>query len=213
MYSVAQQEQSRSLVVSDMALSSCAVAESKGKVVMGALDNKMYVCLRYADKRASMSQLLMDMHIPCSYFYSLEYGRIADSWRAHDDAVSAVRIHDDVIVTGSWDASVKVRGRFLCTQPGGTFGNGASCLGHQVWRLGQRTGCPTDLQLAEFSDQMAEITCLDISRDKARVVAGAKDGVVMVWDVDATFPIATIEAHQGVWPGQASHKGSWGRPR
>jgi hypothetical protein len=43
-----------------------------------------------------------------SYFYSLEYGRIADSWRAHDDAVSAVRVHDDAIVTGSWDASVKV---------------------------------------------------------------------------------------------------------
>jgi hypothetical protein len=32
----------RSIIVSDMALSSCAVADHIGKVVMGALDNKMY---------------------------------------------------------------------------------------------------------------------------------------------------------------------------
>jgi hypothetical protein len=47
-----------------------------------------------------------------------------------------------------------------------------------VWRLGQRTGCPTDLLLAEFTDHMAEITCLDITRDKTRIVAGAKDGML-----------------------------------
>lgn len=41
--------------------------------------------------------------------YDLDYGRISIVLLAHDDAVSCLKIIDDigVVVSGSWDCSVK----------------------------------------------------------------------------------------------------------
>jgi factor associated with neutral sphingomyelinase activation len=42
------------------------------------------------------------------YMYSIESGRVLDTLAAHDDAVSCLGLKNDVVVTGSWDATVKV---------------------------------------------------------------------------------------------------------
>ena len=42
------------------------------------------------------------------YFYSVEYGRVVDTWAAHDDAVSRVILAGDKLVTSSWDTTLKV---------------------------------------------------------------------------------------------------------
>lgn len=44
----------------------------------------------------------------CRYAYSLEYGRVLDTLTAHEDAVSAVCLRGDFLLSASWDSSVKL---------------------------------------------------------------------------------------------------------
>lgn len=43
-----------------------------------------------------------------SYVYSVDYGRVVDSALAHDDAISCMDLRDDILVSGSWDSTLKV---------------------------------------------------------------------------------------------------------
>ena len=45
------------------------------------------------------------------YLYSIDYGRVLDTLMAHDDAVSALWLKDNLLITASWDSTVKV---WLC---------------------------------------------------------------------------------------------------
>jgi len=44
----------------------------------------------------------------CRYVYSLEYGRTVNTFLAHDDAISQLTIHEHLLVSSSWDSTVKV---------------------------------------------------------------------------------------------------------
>ncbi len=42
------------------------------------------------------------------YLYSIETGRVVDMVPAHDDAVSCIALRGDTLISGSWDATVRV---------------------------------------------------------------------------------------------------------
>jgi len=42
------------------------------------------------------------------YVYSLEYGRTVNTSLAHDDAISQLSMCDNLLVSSSWDSTVKV---------------------------------------------------------------------------------------------------------
>ena len=44
----------------------------------------------------------------CSYVYSLEYGRTVNTLLAHDDAISQLSMQDNLLMSSSWDSTVKV---------------------------------------------------------------------------------------------------------
>jgi len=42
------------------------------------------------------------------YLYSIDYGKVLDTLYAHDDAVSCIRLASDLLISGSWDSTVKI---------------------------------------------------------------------------------------------------------
>lgn len=51
--------------------------------------------------------------------YNMEYGRVMNTLEAHDDAVAhLVRTSDGLLITASWDATVKVRIAVLAKKSG-----------------------------------------------------------------------------------------------
>ncbi|KAI0217873.1 Protein FAN [Lamellibrachia satsuma] len=83
-YSVEDERQLRSVSLSNMALSSLVTTADSKTVIMGCWDNSIYI-------------------------YSLEFGHTLQTLDAHDDAVSALCLHDNLLVSSSWDSTVKVR--------------------------------------------------------------------------------------------------------
>lgn len=45
----------------------------------------------------------------CRYVYSLEYGRTVNTSLAHDDAISQLSMCENLLVSSSWDSTVKVQ--------------------------------------------------------------------------------------------------------
>jgi WD40 repeat protein len=81
----------------------------------------------------------------------MDYGRVIDSHYAHDDAISCMALRDDVLVTGSWDATVK------------------------IWKC--RPNGIEKVPLAAFVESDSEVKCIDISHDASLVVYGNEDGI------------------------------------
>jgi WD40 repeat protein len=52
---------------------------------------------------------MFSLTIQFRYVYSVESGRVTDSIYAHDDAVSCISLKGDVLASGSWDSTVKVK--------------------------------------------------------------------------------------------------------
>jgi len=46
--------------------------------------------------------------VVCRYVYSLEYGRTVNTLLAHDDAISQLSMQESLLVSSSWDSTVKV---------------------------------------------------------------------------------------------------------
>jgi len=46
--------------------------------------------------------------VVCRYVYSFEYGRTLNTSLAHDDAISQLSMHENLLVSSSWDSTVKV---------------------------------------------------------------------------------------------------------
>lgn len=83
LFSLTSQQQTRSTVLSSMALSSCLVMPNEDTVLVGSWDNSIY-------------------------FYSVEYADVLHSIPAHDSSVTCLAWSSNLLVTGSWDTSVKV---------------------------------------------------------------------------------------------------------
>ncbi|KJE90664.1 neutral sphingomyelinase activation associated factor, variant 1 [Capsaspora owczarzaki ATCC 30864] len=150
MFSLADDRQLRSINISEMALSSCALDQDGKGVIVGSWDNNLY-------------------------YYSIEFGRITESWNGHDDAISCLALGSRILITASWDSTVKLW----------NAGNIAS---------GRRGSIGSSL-LCEFVDHDTEVKCVAISPDERVAISGAADGTVIIWDLESFCLARTISAH------------------
>lgn len=148
MFSLHDKQQARSINLSSMALSSCAIMPDSKTIVVGSWDNNIYI-------------------------YSVEYGRVTDTVRGHDDAISCLCWNDGILVTASWDSTVK------------------------VWRFvpecnGKKASSP---ELLTELDHDTEVNSVDLHPTNTLVVTGTTDGHVLLWNVDKRVIVNEHEAH------------------
>ena len=75
--------QCRSATLGSLALSACSLASDGQVIIVGSLDNHIYL-------------------------YSMDYGRLIERTLAHDDAVCKLCRRGETLVSASWDSSIKV---------------------------------------------------------------------------------------------------------
>ncbi|KAJ8303155.1 hypothetical protein KUTeg_019551 [Tegillarca granosa] len=150
MYSLEDQRQLRSINLSKMALSSCLIMPDDKTIIVSSWDNSVY-------------------------FYSIEFGRILDTLMAHDDAVSHVNWKNNVLMTSSWDSTVKV---WNFTPPGH----------HHSFTAAEFVG-----QL----DHDSGVSCQFVDDNCTILVTGTKEGMVYIWDMNTLYPIAEHSVHSG----------------
>ncbi|XP_067052011.1 protein FAN-like isoform X3 [Acropora muricata] len=149
MYSIETKKQLRGINLSSMALSSCAIMPDSKTIIVGSWDNKIYI-------------------------YSVEYGRVVDTKSGHDDAISCLSWNDGILVTASWDSTVKVWKFF--PEPDG------------------RKPSPPEI-LAELEHD-TEVNSVDLDPTNTLVVTGTMDGSVMLWNIDQQAVISHHPIHK-----------------
>lgn len=144
-YSLSEKKQLRSVNICELALSSCQLTPDEKAIVAGSWDNNLYM-------------------------YSIDYGRVKDTVAAHDDAVSCLCLRNDVVVTGSWDATVKV------TYSLSSFGVNyhSHLFSKKTW--GYSSSGLSKMPLTDF-DFEAEVHCIDAAQQGNIAVSGAADGI------------------------------------
>eukprot|EP00761_Pharyngomonas_kirbyi_P001457 gb/GECH01001461.1/.p1 GENE.gb/GECH01001461.1/~~gb/GECH01001461.1/.p1 ORF type:complete len:977 (+),score=232.90 gb/GECH01001461.1/:1-2931(+) len=129
----------------EMPLSSLALPEDDNKtVVLGSWDNNIYV-------------------------YSVAFGRIVDQVNGHFDAVSDISISNHKLVSGSWDASVK------------------------VWAM--RPSGIDKAPLLDVAEHETEVKQVALDHTGSLAVSASTDGVAMVWDIRSNQQIHEFRVH------------------
>jgi len=139
-YIISSQKQRRSTKICDLAISSCCLTRDGQAVLLGAWDNNIYV-------------------------YSVNFGGVRSSIPAHDDAVASLALNETRLVSGSWDASVKV---WDCAD------------------LGKRP-------LMDLVDHESEVKSVAIDSSGQVAASGAEDGTILLWDLRAKQSIRSLE--------------------
>ncbi|KAK4287855.1 hypothetical protein Pmani_039089 [Petrolisthes manimaculis] len=131
-------EQVRSVRVGTMAVSQCQHLPATQTILLASWDNNVYR-------------------------YSMEYGQVSCVLQAHSDAVSCLKWCRDMLVTGSWDCTVR------------------------VWKLeetqaSERGGhvSASESVVCEM-DHDAPVTCLDLHPAGSLLATGTQDGSVSLW--------------------------------
>ncbi|XP_045511123.1 protein FAN-like [Colias croceus] len=147
-YDIDSRKQIRSVILSTTPLSSCVMIDEH-TVAAGAWDNEIYL-------------------------YDVEYGRVVESFRAHDDSVSCLLWLDRerLLISGGWDCVVRVWG--------------------SVGKMGQAL---KGLK-AEF-DHDGKITVLSYRRRNYEldILAGTTDGEVFIWEYRSKDLLNKIKIH------------------
>uniref|UniRef100_A0A6B2KXN1 BEACH domain-containing protein n=1 Tax=Arcella intermedia TaxID=1963864 RepID=A0A6B2KXN1_9EUKA len=144
LYDISNNRQLRSTKISNLALSSLSLSKIEKMAFVGSWDNNIYT-------------------------YSTEYNRVVDTTYAHDDAVSSMINDDDLLVTGSWDSTVK------------------------VWKV--RPSGVEKVPLADFVDHEAEVKCLDMNKERNLVASGGLDGKIHFSDIRSGSTVRQIQLH------------------
>ncbi|XP_072024442.1 protein FAN-like [Amphiura filiformis] len=152
LYSLEDQRQLRSVSLSSLPLSCLAVIPDKKQALVGSWDNSVYL-------------------------YSIDYGRVLDTLVAHDDAVSSLWLRDNLLVTASWDSTVKV---WLCG------GLQTSCGGKMEAEL-----------LAEL-DHDTGVTCVDVNKEATHILSGTREGAVYYWEISGQSILRHSQNHSSV---------------
>ncbi|CAK1544164.1 unnamed protein product [Leptosia nina] len=147
-YDVVLRKQIRSIVLSMTPLSSCVMVDEH-IVAVGAWDNEIYL-------------------------YDVEYGRVIESFRAHDDSVSCLQWlqKDRLLVSGGWDCVVR------------------------VWAKMGKVGQALKGLKAEF-DHDGKITVLAhrYRNFELDILAGTTDGEVYVWEFRSKSLMHKVSVH------------------
>ena len=101
--------------------------------------------------------------------YSVSYGRILETISGHADAIAALCINGTNLVSGSWDASVK------------------------LWNV-----LPSGISknpVLDFTDHDTEVRCVAINSTGTMAASGSEDGVAMLWDLRKKKCAGEIRAH------------------
>jgi factor associated with neutral sphingomyelinase activation len=98
------------------------------------------------------------------YIYSLDYGRTVETWQAHDDAVSSMHSAAGLVVTGSWDSSVRVW----------AFGDAPS---------GRKQSGGRGPVLHDLVGNDGEVRCVVLSAGGTRAASGSAQGRLLVWEL------------------------------
>ncbi|XP_047545229.1 protein FAN-like [Vanessa atalanta] len=147
-YDLLQRKQIRSVILCSTPLSSCVMVD-ENIVAAGSWDNEIYL-------------------------YDVEYGRVVESFRAHDDSVSCLKWlqKDRLLISGGWDGVVRVWGHV------GTAGQALRGL------------------KAEFDhDGKITIVAYRYRRHILEIFAGTSDGEVFVWDYSTKDLMNKIKVH------------------
>jgi len=151
MYSIHDKQQVRGMNLSTMSLSCCVCLPDGNTVLVGSWDNNLYV-------------------------YSVEFGRVVDTRRIHDDAVTCLCWKNDILLTSSWDSTVKI---WNC-------------------RLEPSSRKPVISPMGEL-DHDTEVTSIDMHTDMdkgvTQVVSGTKDGCIIIWDTVMLIPLTQQFSH------------------
>jgi len=151
-YSLEEGRQLQAGTVSDMAVSSVLPLEDGKTVMVGAWDNNVY-------------------------WFDTDFGRVGATLSGHDDAVSQCERVDDLLVTASWDSSVK------------------------IWKYDEAASgsCryADECLVAELEGLDGEVHCMAIHRGRRLIAAaGATDGMIVIWQMsDSNEVLTEIEAH------------------
>lgn len=91
--------------------------------------------------------------------------------------MSALQLRTGTLVSGSWDATVK------------------------IWRydavsLGKRAS-PAGALVGHLTEHDTEVTCVDIAPDGRRAVSASADGAVVFWQLSEPALLASTQAHTG----------------
>lgn len=142
-YSLREQRQLR-MTSFGLALSGCRTTADSRTLVLSSWDDNLYV-------------------------YSVDCGRVADTVPAHDDAVSCVHVLGDRVLSGSWDATVK------------------------LWQF--RAGALCHAATAVLLEGDAGVSCVDLAARPNAAISGSTDGALVLYDLRAHAPCATVVAH------------------
>lgn len=154
MHSLANASQLRSFNVGELALSAVCPSDDDTSVYLSCWDN----------------------HI---YSYSIDYGRVTQKFRAHDEAVTCMKYEKSckMLVSGSWDSSVKV---WACASSGVNI-----------------------VPLNDFYEADTEVKCLDTQLTKGICVAGCLDGRVYLFDTRSNRCVHKMSVHRAEVTGVA----------
>lgn len=143
-YELKEKKQLRGANLGELALSSCQLTGDEKHVIAGSWDNNIYV-------------------------YSIESGRLVQSIPAHDDAVSCLCLRNDVLLSGSWDGTVK------------------------YWEFSSNG--LSKLPVADFSEYETEVRCLDITKQGNVAVSGQADGSIAFLDLRDKNTVKSMQIH------------------
>lgn len=123
----------RSTKIGDLTLSSCAfLPQHPTLIAMGSWDNHLYL-------------------------YNVNYGRILSTTQAHDDAISTIDVKENKLLTGSWDATLK------------------------LWQVTE-SGLSAS-PILTLSEHDTPIKALSMDHTGTLAVSGAEDGSLIFWDL------------------------------
>ncbi|KAG6550710.1 hypothetical protein Mapa_007807 [Marchantia paleacea] len=112
----------------------------------------------------------------CVYAYSVDYGRALGKIRVHDDTVSCVKVAGTGnlrMITGSWDATVKV---WSIEEGRGGWAASFSSVSGNTERVPE----------CDIFEHEVAVWSLDVSENGHLAVSGAEDGTVKAWDLRAS---------------------------
>jgi len=149
-FSLEDQMQIHQASIGDMALSAVIPLEDGETFIVASWDNNVY-------------------------WYNTAYGRVENTLSAHEDAVSQLIRHEDVLITSSWDSTVKVW----------NYNDAAS---------GSKRFAE-DCLIAELDELDGEVHCLSLHAGRGLIAAAGSEGRIVIWTLSDYSMQTEIYAH------------------